>query len=719
MKVFQTNEIRNITVIGNSGAGKTTLIETMLYEGGIISRRGDVKSKTTASDYNLVEQEYGNSVHPTVLYTEFDGCKINIIDTPGMDDFVGGVIPALSVAATGLLLFNAVNGVEVGTEIANRKAERFHKPLIFVVNHLDHENSNWENTIEMAKTTFGNKLAIVQYPLNPGTSYNKVIDVLKMKMLQWGPNGGAPEVLDIPASELERAEEVHNQLVEMAAENDEELMELFFEQGNLSEDEMRKGIKLGMLDRSLYPVFCTCAARDMGIRRLMEFIVNVAPHPGELAPVETVDGKLVKIDIHGPTSLFVFKTAIEQHVGEVTYFKVISGILKEGMDLINTTKNSKERISQIYAVAGKTRVKVPEMHAGDIGATVKLKDVKHNHTLCDKDADINFPPLAYPDPRYTTAIKAVNESDEEKMGEYLHKLSEEDPTYIIEYSKELKQILLHGQGEYHINTLKWYFDNVYKIDIQFLKPKVPYRETITKTAPGDYRHRKQSGGSGQFGEVHMVIEPYEEGMPAPDMYKIDGKEMKISLRGTEVTDLPWGGKLVFCNCIVGGSIDARFHPAILKGIMEKMEEGPLTGSYARDIRVCIYDGKMHPVDSNEISFRLAGRNAFSAAFKNAGPKILEPIYDVEVLVPADRLGDVMGDLQGRRALIMGMSSEKGFEKIIAKVPLKEMNKYSTSLSSITQGRAMFTLKFSNYEKVPAEVQDELLKAYEAEQHAEE
>ncbi len=719
MKVYQTKEIRNITVIGNSGAGKTTLVETMLFEGGVISRRGDVKSKTTASDYNLVEQEYGNSVHATVLYTEFEGCKINIIDTPGMDDFVGGVIPALSVAATGLLVFNAVNGVEVGTEIANRNAEKFHKPLIFVINHLDHENSNWENTIEMAKTTFGNKLAIVQYPINPGLSYNKVIDVLKMKMLQWGPNGGAPEELEIPASEMERAEEVHNQLVEMAAENDEALMELFFEQGNLNEDEMRKGLKLGMLSRSLYPVFCTCAARDMGIRRLMEFICNVAPNPGELAPVETTDGKLIKMDINGPTSLFVFKTSIEQHVGEVTYFKVISGILKEGMDLVNTTRNSKERISQIYAVAGKTRVKVSEMQAGDIGATVKLKDVKHNHTLCDKDAEISFPPLKYPAPRYTTAIKAVNESDEEKMGEYLHKLAEEDPTYLIEYSKELKQILLHGQGEYHINTLKWYFDNVYKIDIQFLKPKIPYRETITKTAPGDYRHRKQSGGSGQFGEVHMVIEPYEEGMPVPDMYKIDGKEMKISLRGTDVTDLPWGGKLVFCNCIVGGSIDARFHPAILKGIMEKMEEGPLTGSYARDIRVCIYDGKMHPVDSNEISFRLAGRNAFSAAFKNAGPKILEPIYDVEVLVPSDRLGDVMSDLQGRRALIMGMSSEKGFEKILAKVPLKEMDKYSTSLSSITQGRAMFKLKFASYEKVPSEVQEELLKAYEAEQKAEE
>jgi len=715
MKVYQTKEIRNITVIGNSGAGKTTLVESMLFEGGVISRRGEVKSKTTASDYNLVEQEYGNSVHATVLYAEFEGCKINIIDTPGMDDFVGGVIPALSVAATGLLVFNAVNGVEVGTEIANRNAEKFNKPLMFVVNHLDHENSNWDNTIEMAKTTFGNKLAIVQYPLNPGLAYNKVIDVLKMKMLQWGPAGGAPEIHDIPAAELEHAEDVHNQLLEMAAENDEELMELFFEQGNLNEDEMRKGLKLGMLSRSLFPVFCVCAARDMGVRRLMEFICNVAPNPGELAPVETIDGKLIKVDINGPTSIFVFQTSIEQHVGEVTYFKVISGILKEGMDLINTTKNSKERISQIYCVAGKNRTKVAEMHAGDIGATVKLKDVKHNHTLCDKDAEICFPPLKYPAPRYTTAIKAVNESDEEKMGEYIHKLAEEDPTYIIEYSKELKQILLHGQGEYHINTLKWYFDNVFKIDIQFLKPKIPYRETITKIAAGDYRHRKQSGGSGQFGEVHMVIEPYEEGMPVPEMYRIDGKEMKISLRGTDVTELPWGGKLVFCNCVVGGSIDARFLPAILKGIMEKMEEGPLTGSYARDIRVCVYDGKMHPVDSNEISFRLAGRNAFSAAFKIAGPKILEPIYDVEVLVPSDRLGDVMGDLQGRRALIVGMSSEKGFEKIIAKVPLKEMNKYSTSLSSITQGRAMFKLKFASYEKVPAEVQEELLKAYEAEQ----
>ena len=715
MKVYQTNEIRNIALIGNSGAGKTTLAEAMLFEGGVINRRGDVKTKTTVSDYNLVEQEYGNSVHATVLYTEFNGYKLNIIDTPGMDDFVGGVISALSVADTALMVVNSVNGVEVGTVIANRNAEKFHKPLIFLVNHVDHENSNWDNTIEMCKTTFGNKLAIMQYPVNPGLGYDKAIDVLKMKMLQWAPTGGVPQEFDIPADEKEKAEELHNQLVEMAAENEESLMELFFEQGSLSEDDMRKGLKIGMINRSLYPVFCTCAAHDMGVRRVMDFICNVAPHPGEMAPTETVDGKSIKIDTNAPTSIFVFKTSIEQHVGEVTYFKVMSGKLKEGMDLQNTTKSSKERISQIFATAGKNRTKVPEMVAGDIGATVKLKEVRHDHTLSDKDADINFPPLKYPAPRYTTAIKAVTEADEEKMGEYLHRLAEEDPTYIIEYSKELKQILLHGQGEYHINTLKWYFDNVFKIDIHFLTPKIPYRETITKIAAADYRHRKQSGGSGQFGEVHLLIEPFEEGMPNPEMYKIEGKEMKISLRGQDVTELPWGGKLVFCNCIVGGSIDARFLPAILKGIMEKMEEGPLTGSYARDIRVIVYDGKMHPVDSNEISFRLAGRNAFSAAFKKAGAKILEPIYDVEVLVPSDRLGDVMSDLQGRRALIMGMSSEKGFEKISAKVPLKEMNKYSTSLSSITQGRATFKLKFAAYEKVPAEVQDELLKAYEAEQ----
>jgi len=715
MKVYQTNEIRNITLFGSAGAGKTTLVESMLYEGGVINRRGDVESKNTASDYNTVEQQYGNSVFSSVLYTEYNGRKLNIIDTPGMDDFVGGVISALSVTATGILVLNAAEGVDVGTEVAARNAEKFQTPFIIIANQLDQEKANFDQTIEQARESFGKDVTIIQYPVSAGPGFDAVIDVLKMKMYQWGPNGGEPEILDIPDSEKEKADILHNELVEKAAENEESLMELYFEKGELTEDEMRQGIKLGMAHRDLFPVFCVCAKKDMGIRRLMEFICNVAPHPGNVPPKKTTDGREIKIDANAPTSLFVFKTTIEPHVGEVTYFKIRSGKVKEGMDLYNTTTGSKERIAQLFCAAGKNRTKVSEMVAGDIGCTVKLKDTKTNQTLSEKEANISYPPIKFPKPKYRVAIKAASESDDERMADILQRISQEDPTYIIEYSKELRQLIVHGQGEYHLNTLKWYFDNIYKIDIKFLPPRIPYRETITKVAQADYRHKKQSGGAGQFGEVHLIIEPYEEGMPDPSFYNVAGKEYKVNLRGKEEHQMPWGGKLIYCNCIVGGSIDARFLPAILKGIMEKMEVGPLTGSYARDIRVCIYDGKMHPVDSNEISFKLAGRNAFSHAFKNAGPKILEPIYDVEVLVPSDRMGDVMSDLQSRRAMIMGMESTKGFEKIIAKVPLKEMNRYSTALSSLTNGRATFTMEFSGYEKVPGEIQEELLAEYEAEQ----
>ena len=536
-----------------------------------------------------------------------------------------------------------------------------------------------------------------------------------MKMFRYGPDGGKPEVLDIPASEKDKAEELHNELVEMAAENEESLMELYFDQGSLTEEDMRKGMKLGMLQRDLYPVFCTCARKNMGIGRLLEFISNIAPAPDEMPLRSIVSGSEVKMNTSSKPTLFVFKTAMESHVGEITFFKVMSGVIKEGLDLINSKTSNKERLSQIFVTAGKNREKVDQLVAGDLGCTVKLKDTKYNATLAEKDQDTRFEEIKFPSPRHTIAVKAVNESDDEKVGEVLNKIKFEDPTYVIEYSKELKQLLVHNQGEYHLNMLKWFFDNVHKIDIDYIKPKIPYRETITRAEQSDYRHKKQSGGAGQFGEVHMIIEPIEEGSEPKTMFNLKGKEYKISIRDKQEYPLQWGGKLEFINSIVGGSIDARFLPAILKGIMEKMEEGPLTGSYARDIRVYVYDGKMHPVDSNEISFRLAGRNAFSNAFKTAAPKILEPIYDLEVLVPSDRMGDVMSDLQGRRALIMGMGSERGFEKISAKVPLKEMYKYSTSLSSITGGRGLFSLKFSNYEKVPAEVQDELLKAYEAEQ----
>lgn len=711
MKAYKTDEIKNIALVGNAGAGKTTLAEAMLFEGKIIDRRGDVESKNTASDYKDIEQNNGNSVYPSILSTEYNNKKINIIDVPGLDDFAGGLYTAMNVVGTAVMVVNAQHGVEVGAEIHHRFLKNKGKAMMIGINQLDHEKANFEATLESCKEKFGNAVTIVQYPVSVGPDFNAIIDVLLMKMFILKENGGR-EMVDIPDDQMDMAQEYHNQLVEKAAENDDQLMEIFFEKESLTEDEMRSGITLGVIAGDLYPVFCCSAKKDMGVGRMLEFLSNVSPSPDRLPKPIDVNGNEVDCDESKPTNIFVFKTSIEQHIGEVTFFKVLSGTLKEGDEIINANTQNKERISQIFVSAGKNRIKVNEIHAGDLGATVKLKAVKTNQTL--GDGNVELPPIEYPAPKYRTAVRPLSEGDEEKLGEALNRMHNEDPTIEIEYSKELKQIIVSGQGEYHLNILRWHLDNIFKIETEYIAPKIPYRETITKIAQSDYRHKKQSGGAGQFGEVHMLIEPYHEGDAPKNMIKLGGKEYKLSVRGTEEHPLSWGGKLVFHNCIVGGSIDARFLPAILKGLMEKMEEGPLTGSYARDIAVYVYDGKMHPVDSNEISFKLAGRNAFSMAFKNAGPKILEPIYDVEVFVPSDRMGDVMSDLQGRRAIVQGMSSEGGMEKISAKVPLAEMNKYSTSLSSNTGGRAWFSMKFDEYQAVPGDVQDVLLKAYEAE-----
>lgn len=715
MKVYQSNEIKNISLLGSSRAGKTTLAEAMLYEGGLIKRRGNVEAHNTVCDYFPVEHEYGYSVFATLFHVEWNNRKLNFIDCPGADDFVGGAVTALNVTDAALLLLNAQYGVEVGTQNSFRNTERYNKPVIFVINQLDHEKADYEQIIEQLKESYGSKVVPVQYPLSSGPGFNTLIDVLVMKQYQWGPDGGEPVISEIPASEREKAEAMHATLVEAAAENDEELMEKFFDQSTLSEDEIRTGIREGLIQRGIFPVFCVSAAKDMGVRRLMEFLSNVVPFVSEMPKYENTNGEPVAADESGPTSVFFFKTSVEPHIGEVNYFRVMSGTVREGDDLQNTDRGSKERIAQLFCVAGSNRIKVEKMVAGDIGATVKLKDVKTGNTLNGKGVEHQFKFIKYPNSKYRRAIKPVNEADVEKMMSILNRMREEDPTWILEQSKELKQTIVHGQGEFHLRTLKWRIENNEKLQIQFIEPKIPYRETITKSARADYRHKKQSGGAGQFGEVHLIVEPYHEGMPTPEVYKFGGQEFKVSIRDVQEIPLEWGGKLVFVNSIVGGAIDARFLPAIQKGIMSRMEQGPLTGSYARDVRVIVYDGKMHPVDSNEISFMLAGRNAFSEAFKNAGPKILEPIYDVEVLVPGDRLGDIMSDLQGRRALIMGMSSEKGYEKLLAKVPLKEMSTYSTTLSSLTGGRASFSLKFANYDLVPADVQDKLLKAYEAQQ----
>lgn len=712
MKVYKSNEIKNIALLGNDGSGKTTLTEALLFESGVIKRRGRITAKNTVSDYFPVEQDYGYSVFSTVFHVEWNNKKLNIIDCPGSDDFVGAALTALNVTDTAVLLINGGRGPEVGTQNHFRYTEKLGKPVVFLVNQLDDEACDYDTVTEDLQSIYGTKAVVVQYPVKTGPDFNSLIDVLLMKKLTWGPDGGKPTIEDIPAEEADKAQELHKLLVEAAAENDEQLMEKFFETEHLTEDEMREGIRKGMVTRSIFPIFCVCAYKNMGVGRLMEFLGNIVPFVDEMPEVHNTRGEAVKPDAAGPTSLYFFKTGVEPHIGEVQYFKVMSGTVHEGDDLTNADRGSKERMSQLFVCAGANREKVEQLEAGDIGCTVKLKDVRTGNTLNGNDCENRFNFIKYPNAKFTRAIKAVNEADTEKMMAALTRMRQEDPTWEVEQSKELRQILVHGQGEFHLRTLKWRLENIDKIPVEFAPQRIPYRETITRAARADYRHKKQSGGAGQFAEVHLIVEPYSDGMPDPTVYKFGNQEIRVTMKGKEEIPLEWGGKLVFINSVVGGAIDARFMPAILKGVMARMEQGPLTGSYARDVRVVVYDGKMHPVDSNELSFMLAGRQAFSQAFKEAGPKILEPIYDVEVFTPSDKMGDVMSDLQGHRGLIVGMSSENGYEKLQAKVPLKEMSNYATTLSSLTAGQASFITRFASYELVPAELQNQLIKEFE-------
>lgn len=708
MKVYNSHDIKNIALLGNDRSGKTTLTECLLYHAGALPRRGRITQKNTVSDYFPVEQEYGYSVFATAFHVEWKGKKLNLIDCPGSDDFVGAAMTALNVTDTALLLLNGAFGVEVGTQNHFRYTEKLGKPVIFLVNQLDHENCDYELILDDLRNVYGPKVVPVQYPLATGPAFNSLIDVILMKKLTWKEEGGDPLVEDIPAEELEKAQAMHKALVEAAAENDESLMEKFFETEQLTEDEMREGIRKGLVTRSIFPVFCVCAGKDMGVGRLMEFLGNVVPFVDEMPKVHNTRGEEVSPDEKDSTSVYFFKTGVEPHIGEVQYFKVMSGVVHEGDDLTNADRGSKERMAQLFVCSGANREKVEQLSAGDIGCTVKLKDVRTGNTLNGKQCEHRFNFIKYPNSKFTRAIRAVNEADTEKMMAALTRLRQEDPTWVVEQSKELRQILVHGQGEFHLRTLKWILENIDKIKVEFSEQRIPYRETITKPARADYRHKKQSGGAGQFGEVHLIVEPYFEGMPEPTLFKFGNQEIRITPRGKEEVNLEWGGKLVFINSVVGGAIDTRFMPAILKGVMSRMEQGPLTGSYARDVRVIVYDGKMHPVDSNEVSFMLAGRNAFSAAFREAGPKILEPIYDVEVFVPSEKMGDVMSDLQSRRGMIVGMTSENGYEKLQAKVPLSEMSSYATTLSSLTGGRASFIMKFASYELVPGDLQQKLI-----------
>lgn len=718
MKEYSTKDIRNVVLIGSAKSGKTTLSEAMLFEGKVIARRGTVEDKNTVSDNEEIEKLNQRSIFATPLYAEFMNTKFNVIDAPGSDDFIGGAVSAFKVCENGILVINAQQGVEVGTDIFARYADQYKLPLIVAVNQLDSEKADWEKTLSEMKETFGHKPIVVQFPVNPGPSFDGFIDVLKMKYYHFKDDNGTREDLDIPANLMDEAETLRQELIEKAAEFDDTLMERFFENGSLTEDEIREGLGKGIRQGGVLPIFCLSGKKDIGVKRLMEFTIKTAISPAETKSV-TKDGNEVECKAENPTSIFIYKTDVEQHLGEVSYFKVMSGRLTEGMDLENPETGDKERLSAIYAVAGAKKEKVASLMAGEIGCTVKLRSGKTNVTLSQLGSGIAYEHIVFPASKYRCAIKAESQNDETKLGEALSKISAQDPTIIVEYSKELKQTILSGQGEQHINVCKWRLENEFGVKVVLFAPKIPYRETITKVATATYRHKKQSGGAGQFGEVSILICPIVEGVPFTNKFKIDGKEVVLNVKTKEEFDLEWGGRLEFYNCVVGGAIDARFMPAILKGLNDKMTEGPLTGSYARDIRVFVYDGKMHPVDSNEISFILAARNAFKDAFRNAGPKIMEPIYNVEIMTPADYMGACMSDLQNKRALIEGMSSDKGFSILKARVPLAELYRYSTTLSSLTSGAATFTMTFADYQPVPADVQTKLLAEYAAQEKEEE
>ena len=695
--------VKNIVLLGHAGSGKTTLAECMLFEAGLTTRRGTVEEKNTVGDYYELEHERGNSVFSKLLHTEWRGYKINIIDTPGYDDFVGEVLSALRVADTGVMLLNASFGVEVGNDIIWEYTEKFKTPMIFAVNKIDQDKADFDKTVAEAKDHFGRNVVVVQYPMNQGLEFNSIIDVLRMTMYEFPPEGGKPKKLPIPDAEKTKADKLHKELIEAIAENDEGLMEKYFDKGELDEDEMKIGLKKAMINHDLFPVFCMSAKKNMGSGRLMGFIDNVCPSANEMPPQVTRSGEKLLCDPNGPACIFIYKTISEPHIGETSYFKVYSGTVRAGMELVNESNGVSERINQLFVVEGEKRANVTEMQAGDIGATIKLKHTHVNNTLHARGKNIELEPIEFPSALMTIAIESTQKGDEEKLSLALHQVQEEDPTVKVEVSQELKQTLIHCQGELHLSVIKWKLEHFAKnLHVKFSKPRIPYRETIRKSVQSNYRHKKQSGGAGQFGEVYMQVEPYYEGMPDPK---------GLNVRGRDEYTLDWGGKLVFLNCIVGGAIDTRFLPSILKGVMEKMQEGPLTGSHVRDVRVCVYDGKMHPVDSNDISFKIAGLMAFKQAFQQADPQILEPFYQLAVLCPDDLTGGIISDLQSRRGVIEGMDTEGHFTKISARVPLAEMQDYSSSLRSITQGRAKFRLEFAEYASAPFEIQRKLIDEY--------
>lgn len=697
MKAYDSEQIRNIALVGHQGAGKTLLAEAMLYSAGVLNRMGQIEAGSTVSDYHPSEIEREMSVFASMVHVEWDGVKINVLDTPGYPDFLGEVVSSLSAAEAAVFVINGAEGVQVGTEIAWQTAADLGIPAMFVINHLDRADASFDAVVGQIQDRFGRAATVVQIPGGAGS--RSIVDVLVMKQLAYPSGARKGSMSEIEAGFVDRAEQLHNELVESIAENDESLMDLYFEQGTLSEDEMRTGLRGAMAHRDLFPVFVTSATENIGVSRLLDFLRNVCPSPIIASPPSMETGKLKVGPGEKPVAL-VFKTMAEHHVGEYSFLKVSTGTLTPGIDLENAQAGGTERLNQLFSINGKERENAPSLTAGDIGAVVKLRNTHTNDTLRLKGTDVVMTPIVFPEPRYQIAVRAMRQGEEDRLAQGLHQLQEEDPSLIVTHDAHLNQILMAGQGETHLEIARYRLKTRFNVEVEFYKPRISYRETVTKPGHAQYRHKKQTGGAGQFADISLYVEPLAGPYQAPS---------NINVRHTYETTTGWGSKIEYIDAIVGGVIDMRrFFGAIQKGVTEMLKSGPLAGYPVGDIRVVIYDGGMHSVDSNDNAFRSAAMMGFKRAFGEASPVMLEPIHDLEVLVPESYMGDVLGDLNTRRARIQGMEAEGPFQKIMAQVPEAELYRYSTSLRSLTQGRGIHKSSFRAYEPVPRHVQEKII-----------
>jgi elongation factor G len=687
-KDYPPSQIRNIALIGHGGAGKTTFSEALMFSAGASNRLGRVEDGSTASDYHPDEVERKISINTALLHCEWQGTKLNILDTPGYSDFTGEVLCALRVADTAVLFLKSVEGVEVGTEIVWDYAKTSNIPTVIVLNKPDNENADFDHVLAAAKDRLSHDVTVVQFPANQGLAFDSIIDVLRMKMFRYTRDGsGKFQEVEIPEEYKERAAALHEELIEKIAETDEELMNKFFEEGTLHEKELRHGLHKALNDRKIFPLLCTSASLNIGLVPFMDFIVNYAPSPAERGPVKATNLQTnqeitVTPDPSGHPALFVFKTVSEQHVGELSFFRVYSGTIAGGMDLTNESNGKAERLGQIFVMNGKERKEVGKLHAGDIGSVVKLRDTHTNNTLSSKALAVLFPPIVFPDPVIRMAIHSKSKGDEDKIATGLHALHEEDPTFVVQVEGQLSQTVIAGQGELHLLIVTKRLKEKYGVEVDLIEPKIPYKETIKAVAPSvEYKHKKQSGGRGQFGHVYIKLEPLQRGS------------------GFEFED-----------AVVGGVVPGRFIPAVEKGIRDVLQKGVLAGYEIVDVKVTLFDGSHHSVDSDELSFKIAGSMAFKKGFMDARPVLLEPISEIEVIVPEEYMGDVMGDISGRRGRILGMETEGPFQKIKALVPMSELHKYSTILRSMTQGRGLYRSKFSHYDELPRELAEKVIAA---------